>query len=132
MTTEPAIIKYQSSSSDFPKKLRELRSKKGLSQSQLGKLVGLHYLQIGRYERGLSRPSADALQRLAEVLDAPSEYLLVGDEHEKKLETRKFHDDELFNQFLEVETLLEEDKVVVKKLLDAFLTKKRIQTMVAS
>jgi hypothetical protein len=33
--------------------------------------------------------------------------------------------------FKEVESLPEEDKVVVKKLLDAFLTKKQIQALAA-
>lgn len=41
----------------------------------------------------------------------------------------KFEDRKLLQQFQEVEHLPEEDKTVVKKLLDAFLTKKHLQTL---
>lgn len=41
----------------------------------------------------------------------------------------RFEDRELLRQFQEVELLEDEDKVVVKKLLDAFLTKKQIQRL---
>jgi transcriptional regulator with XRE-family HTH domain len=51
----------------FPRRLRELRKQKNLSQTELGKLVNLHYTHIGRYERGISRPAADTLKRLADA-----------------------------------------------------------------
>lgn len=38
-------------------------------------------------------------------------------------------DRELLRQFQEAEHLPEEDKTVVKKLLDAFLTKKHLQSL---
>ena len=41
----------------------------------------------------------------------------------------KFEDRELLRQFQEVEHLSDEDKIVVKKLLDAFLTKKHLQPL---
>jgi|GEM_PF-1811295 len=41
----------------------------------------------------------------------------------------RFEDRELLRQFQEVESLPDDDKLVVKKLLDAFLTKKKIQRL---
>lgn len=41
----------------------------------------------------------------------------------------RFEDRELLRQFQEVEQLPDEDKNVVKKLLDAFLTKKQLQAL---
>ena len=41
----------------------------------------------------------------------------------------RFEDRELLKQFQEVEQLPDEDKNVVKKLLDAFLTKKQLQAL---
>ncbi len=41
----------------------------------------------------------------------------------------RFADRELLQQFQEVEQLPDEDKNVVKKLLDAFLTKKHLQAL---
>lgn len=43
----------------------------------------------------------------------------------------KFKYRELLCQFQEVEKLPEEDKMVVKKLIEAFLTKKQIQSLAA-
>jgi len=40
-----------------------------------------------------------------------------------------FSDKELLKQFQEVEHLPDEDKDVIKKLLDAFLTKKQLQAL---
>lgn len=63
-------------SSDFSERLRALRKQKNLSQTELGKLASLHYTHIGRFERGISRPSGDTLKRLADALDISSDYLL--------------------------------------------------------
>jgi hypothetical protein len=73
------------------------------------------------------RLSGDTLKRLADALGVSSDYLLDGavDEAAKA----KFADRELLKQFQEVELLPDEDKVVVKKLLDAFLMKKHIQAL---
>lgn len=111
----------------FATRLRELRKQKNLSQTELGQLAALHYTHIGRFERGASRPSGDTLMRLADALGVTSDYLLEGatDEAAKA----KFEDRELLKQFQEVEQLPEEDKTVVKKLLDAFLTKKHLQAL---
>ena len=42
----------------------------------------------------------------------------------------KFQDRELLQQFQEVERLPDEDKTVIGKLLDAFLTKKHLYSLV--
>ena len=41
----------------FAERLRSLRKQKNLPQTELGKLAGLHYTHIDRFERGASRPS---------------------------------------------------------------------------
>jgi transcriptional regulator with XRE-family HTH domain len=111
----------------FAQRLRELRKSKNLSQTELGQLAGLHYTHIGRFERGASRPSGDTLMRLADAQGVTSDYLLVGATHEAA--KARFEDRELLKQFQEVEQLPDEDKNVVKKLLDAFLTKKQLQAL---
>jgi transcriptional regulator with XRE-family HTH domain len=78
-------------------------------------------------QRGTSRPSGDTLKRLADALDVSIDYLLEGSTEEAA--KAKFEDRELLRQFQEIEHLPEEDKIVVKKLLDAFLTKKHLQAL---
>ena len=119
----------QQSANGFPERLRQLRKQKNLSQTELGKLAGLHYTHIGRYERGVSRPTADALGRISEALGVSGDYLMEGSTEEAA--KAHFADRELLRQFQEVEGLPEEDKFVVKKLLDAFLTKKQLQKLAA-
>ena len=111
----------------FAKRLRDLRKQKNLSQTELGQLAELHYTHIGRFERGASRPSGDTLKRLADALGVTSDYLLDGANDEAA--KARFADRELLKQFQEVEQLPDEDKNVVKKLLDAFLTKKHLQAL---
>jgi len=92
-------------------------------------MAGVHFMHYGRYERGISRPTADALKRLAEVLAVSGDYLLGGSAEQAA--TVRLQDRELLQQFQEVEGLAEEDKTLVKKFLEAFLLKKRLQEMTA-
>jgi len=91
--------------------------------------VGVHYTHIGRYERGISQPAAETLNRLANVLGVSGDYLIEGATTEVAKAT--FEDRELLCQFQEVEKLPEEDKAVIKKLIEFFLTKKQIQSLAA-
>jgi transcriptional regulator with XRE-family HTH domain len=111
----------------FATRLRELRKAKDLSQTQLGELADLHYTHIGRFERGTSRPSGDTLKRLADVLGVTSDYLLEG--APDAAAKARMQDHELLQQFQAVEQLPDDDKHVVKRLLDAFLTKKQLQVL---
>jgi transcriptional regulator with XRE-family HTH domain len=106
---------------------RTLRQQKDLSQTELGQRAGLHYTHIGRFERGASRPSGDTLKRLADALEVTSDYLLEGAADDAA--RARFADRELLRQFQEVERLPDEDKHVIKTLLDAFLTKKHLQSL---
>jgi transcriptional regulator with XRE-family HTH domain len=111
----------------FAARLLSLRKQKNLSQTELGKIVGVHYSHIGRYERGISRPAADTLKRMADALGVSGDYLIEGTTADAA--KAKFEDRELLLQFQEVEKLQEEDKQEVKTLIDAFLTKKHIQEL---
>lgn len=113
----------------FAARLRDLRKQKNLSQGELATQVGCHACQIGRYERGESRPSADALRRLADSLGVSGDYLLEGTTEEAA--KARFEDRELLQQFQAVEKLPDEDKTVIKKLVDAFLMKRQIQALTA-
>jgi transcriptional regulator with XRE-family HTH domain len=116
-------------SNDVCRKIAGTSTTKNLSQTELGKLVGVHYTHIGRYERGISKPAAETLNRLANVLGVSGDYLIEGATTEVAKAT--FEDRELLCQFQEVEKLPEEDKAVIKKLIEFFLTKKQIQSLAA-
>ena len=85
---------------------------------------------VPRHELGTAKkPSADTIQRIAEVLGVSSDYLLEG-VSEKAVQAR-IEDKELLQQFQEIEKMPDEEKTVVKKFLDAFIAKKKIQELTA-
>ena len=53
-------------------RLKETRKSFGLSQEQLGRVLGASWISISRWERGISNPPPEAeekLRRLAELLE---------------------------------------------------------------
>ncbi len=52
-------------------RVREVRTIKGLSQSDVAKSLGISYQQIQKYERGANRISVGLLLRLLHLLDIP-------------------------------------------------------------
>ena len=108
-------------------RIKELRTAKKLTQSELAQMVGLSYIQVGRYETGKSAPSADILNKLAEALGTTNDYLMNGSDND--IVAAQLTDKELLNQFKEVEKLNQEDKHLIKTFIDAFLTKRQIQKL---
>jgi len=56
----------------FPLAIKKLRERRGLSQSQLARGLGLHVMTISRWERGVRMPhlwSWRDIGRLEDVLD---------------------------------------------------------------
>jgi len=52
-------------------RLRALRLSRGMSQSELGRQLGVTFQQVQKYENGANRIGAGRLQRIAEVFDVP-------------------------------------------------------------
>jgi len=87
--------------------------------------VGMHGRHIGRYETDKIKPSAKALQKLAEVFEVSVDELLQA--HEKPTIESLLQDKELLKLFQEVETLEEKDRIVAKGVLQALVMKKQLQ-----
>ena len=66
-------------------------------------------------------------EKLADVFDTTIDFLISGDKDEKVKASLK--DAELLQQFKAVEQFTDDDKTVVKKLIDAFIVKKQLQQM---
>ncbi len=109
----------------FGERLKQKRLEKKFSQGKLAELTDLHYTQIGRYERGDSKPTSGVLKRLADVLEVTTDYLMEGTTED--IAQSHLHDRELLRQFQQVELLNENDRNVVKTLIDAFIQKRTIQ-----
>jgi len=60
----------------FPKKLRDLRKKEGVSQAEIAKTIGVTKSTIGLYETGDNVPDVKTLYKIADFYGVTCEYLL--------------------------------------------------------
>jgi transcriptional regulator with XRE-family HTH domain len=109
---------------NFPTRLIQLRKQHGLSQLRLAEAVGLHVNQVRRYEAGTAQPTLDTLVNLAKSLSVSLD-TLVFDEDERG------PSDELRLQFEAVSQLPDEEKRIIKALLDGMLIKYQAKRMVS-
>lgn len=97
-------------------RLIQLRKQKGLSQQALADAVGLHVTQIKRYEAGATQPSLEALKKIAITLGITTDFLLFDN-------TERNPDDELRLQFDVITRLDEEEKRIIRELIDGMILK---------
>ena len=63
---------------EIAKRLRALRLQRGMSQSELGGVLGVTFQQVQKYEKGANRVSAGRLHRIAETFDVPVAFFYAG------------------------------------------------------
>ena len=63
-------------------RIKQLRKKKGVSQSQLAEAIGVKNNTVSTWERGTRKPDVDALHLLSDYFEVPFEYLLGSGEKE--------------------------------------------------
>lgn len=72
-----------STKNPIPERLKEARSKAGLSQRALGILVGFDHAsassRMNHYEKGRHVPDIDTLRRIATELNVPLNYFFCDD-----------------------------------------------------
>jgi len=124
-----ALTKTQTSKAAFGKRLTAAREVKELTKEKLGKIVGIHHSQIGRYEKGEASPSAEVLKKMANALNVSADYLMNGSTSD--LAAENIQDKTLINQFNRIIELSEENKTVVSKLIDAFLFQQEMKQKLA-
>lgn len=109
----------------FGDNLKNARTKKNVSQSQLAELMGIHPAHISRYERNQTVPSIDVVKKFADILEVSTDVLVYGGGDEKA--KSNIIDNELLTMFTKTQTLKEEDRNCVKSFLKAFLFQKEMQ-----
>src|SRR5256885_13574519 len=56
---------------EIGQRIRARRMAKGMSQTELGNLLGVTFQQVQKYEKGVNRVGAGRLVRISEALDVP-------------------------------------------------------------
>lgn len=101
---------------DFPKRLAALRKEKGLSQQVLADKIGMHVIQIRRYEAGKSQPTLDVIRNLALALGVTSD-TLIFEKNERN------PDEDLRLQFEMMNQFSPEEKKIAKAVLEGLILK---------
>ncbi len=65
-------------------KLKKIRTDKGLSQTQVAKILGVDRSSISNYERGTRKLDQDQIVALVKALNTTADYFLGLSETEKK------------------------------------------------
>lgn len=100
----------------FGKKLREAREAKGISQSELARLLSTNHSIIGKYERDEVKPTVDVVKRLADNLDTTVGFLLGESEDLNILK-----DPSMLKRLNEINKLPSKEKEALLLNVDAFL-----------
>lgn len=105
---------------DIGLKIKNARIKKGMTQEQLGELIGVQKSAIAKYESGrVVNIKRSTLQKIAKVLDIRPSELIFGD---SPVETAEFHskiltDFELLNSLKDYYELSDENKKMIRDLI---------------
>ena len=100
--------------SGFPQRLSALRKERSLTQQALAEMVELGITQMKRYEAGTSQPTLEVIRRLSQALRVSADELLFG-------KTGRGPDEELRLQFEAISRFDEEEKKVVRSVLEGLL-----------
>lgn len=69
----------------FGNRLSTIRRKMGISQAQLGQMVGVSNKSVSKWENGAAKPGVDILSKLALALNVSMDSLLTQDENVPKI-----------------------------------------------
>lgn len=99
----------------------ELRKKQGISQTDLADRLGIHKNVLGRYERNEVLPSIEIARKIADILDVSLDYLAGKADVQMDKTTQE--------RILEVSKFTEDDKMHIFSVIDAFIAKRKIQSI---
>ena len=108
----------------FGEKLKKIRKEKGLTQTDLGKIVKMHPRYIGRYELDQVKPTSDAIVKIARALKVSSDYLLFNEETEVK-PSLYIKNIKLLELFEKLEKMKAKDKETIISLIEAYIAKNK-------
>jgi len=72
---------------EFGKKLKEIRTAKGMSQERLSELADVNQQQISKIERGQSFVTPDTLEKIAQALEVKIKFLFDFDSGSDKVKS---------------------------------------------
>lgn len=109
----------------FRTRLVQLRKAQNLTQQALADAVGIHVGQIRRWEAGETQPQLDALVGLARALHVSLDELVFD-------ESERGPSDDMALQFEAVSHLPEEERRIIKALIEGMIVKHQTKQIVGN
>lgn len=104
--------------------IKRLRKEKGWSQAQLADKIGSHLSHVNRIETGKYTPALETVVGIATALDVPVDHLINSTDG--NVEEIRIEDQQFSERVKLLNTLDEEERFVIIKVIDAMLTKKKM------
>ena len=116
------------------RKIAQLRNERGMTQRDLADRLDINQSMVTRWEKDQVQPKSSTLERLAQALEVTVEELFPDSETDTARPTtiRGLANRELAELLSQVNELDSTDQMALQAVLEAMLTKRRIQTMVGS
>ena len=111
----------------FGKNLAKFRKQRGLTQKELVKLSGVGISQIRRYEADKSTPSLDATIKLVKAIGVSIDEMVF--DKTTAIASNKIIDRELLEQFEMISYMDEEERNLVKKILEGVSVKNQVEKL---
>lgn len=109
---------------DFAERFKKARLARNLSQHELAQLLDIDVMQVNRYERGISVPSATTLPAIAKLFQMTVGQLLGLEE--ESTEPPAIRDLRLFERFRVLDRMPRADREIVLQLIDAMIAKRKM------
>ena len=106
-------------------RIKEVRLKKGYTRGRLSELCGIHEQALAKYENGSTIPTAENLKKLVHAFDVSADFFLF--EYSNMDGIPKIQKAELYEKYLILEQLNDEELKGVLTLLDALIIKSQFE-----
>ena len=104
---------------EFGVRLTRLRERQHLSITQLAAQAGVDYMQISRYEKGVSLPALGVAVRLAKILDVTLDELATGSTPQ---EPPAFRNKPLFEHMRALDQLPADRQAMALRILETVIS----------
>ena len=94
---------------------------KDWKQKDLAETIGVYPAHLSKWEKGHLKPSMDALAKVAEALEITVDDLVDAQP------TIELQDPQLLRSFQKAQTLPQEDKAIIVRMIDALTTQQRME-----
>ena len=114
-------------------KIVMMRKQRGLSQGQLAELLNIHQSMVTRWEKDKVLPKRETLSKLAQNFEVKPEELFASSRTEGlRQATYAVEDPKLLELLGQLNRLSPKDLEALKSVLEAMLTKARVQEAIGA